>query len=287
MERVKNIGMLVFGNFLMAFAIGAIAFRLGISMGGVSGFAKVLANFLPLPISVIVWIVNGVLFLLGWICVGKEFAMRSVFSIVIFPMFLEVSQKITIHDVLSKDLLLATGLAGVLLGSGAGLVLRGNGSSGGFDVLAVTLEKYFSIKVAITNAICDIVVLALQINPENLLSSIYGIVMILITNALINRILSMGSSEVKVMVFSKEAERLKELLMGKEDCGVTLLKAQSGYQNQEMNVIVSVIPYAKLPSIKQTILDCDPNAFLILEDVQAAYTGNYRLRKPEDMVKAL
>lgn len=283
MKRFKDLIYLVIGNILCAIAIGTLALRLNISLGGVSGLAKVINSVIPLPISILVWIFNAILFLLGFFFVGKEFAMREIVSVFLFPIFLEIAQDISILDALSSDLFLGAILAGVILGVGSGLILRGNGASGGFDVIAVILEKYFDIKTAITIAICDTCVLCLQIQLDHILNSIYGIVMIFVTSTLINKIVTKGKNEVKMMVFSSKTDELREVLLQQEDCGVTCLKAESGYKQKDMSVLVSVMPYEKVQHCKKSILEIDPSAFLVLEDVQAAYSGNYKLRRPEDM----
>lgn len=268
----------------MALGVGTIGLRLGISMGGTSGLAKVLHNVIPLPISVFVYILNILLFVMAFFLINKEFAMKTIVSSFIFPLFFEVAQNITVFDVLSSDLFLASIIGGALIGTGCGMVLRGNGSSGGFDILAVVIYKYFNIQTAITLCICDMAVLCLQINLENVLTSIYGIVMILMTSTLVNKIVTKGTNEVKMMIFTNKSLEIKDLLLKREDCGLTLLKAESGYRNQTMDVIVSIMPYDKVQSCKTDVLTEDPEAFIVLEDVQAAYTGNYRLRKPEDYI---
>ena len=64
--------------------------------------------------------------------------MNSFLSVILFPVFLEIAQNITVLDCLKEDLLLGTLIGGILLGSGSGLILRGNGSSGGFDIIGVS-----------------------------------------------------------------------------------------------------------------------------------------------------
>lgn len=281
MKQVKSLGLLIIGNLLQAFAI-AIILNLNISVGGVSGLAKVLTCMIPISLTYVLYGIYIILFLLALFLLGKETAMKMVISCLIFPIFLECFVKIEYINVLQSDLLLASIISGTLLGIGAGLVLISNGSGGSFDVIAMIMDKYFNVPIAIVNGLCDACVLLLQIDTSHLLNSIYGILVILATNIMINKMITKGNNEVKMMIFSKKALELKELLLNNEDCGLTLLKAESGYQSNTMHVIVSVMPYNKVQACKQEILLHDPEAFIVLENVQAAYTGKYRLRKPED-----
>ena len=123
MKQIKDTFFIVVGNMICSLGIGTIALRLGLSLGGVSGLAKVLHNVLPVSISILVLAVNLVLFALAYFFVGKKFAMNSFLSVILFPVFLEFAQSITVLDCLKEDLLLGTLIGGILLGSGSGLIL--------------------------------------------------------------------------------------------------------------------------------------------------------------------
>lgn len=209
--------------------------------------------------------------------------MNSFLSVILFPVFLEIAQNITVLDCLKEDLLLGTLIGGILLGSGSGLILRGNGSSGGFDIIGVILNKYFNVKTASIMGLIDVFVLVFQIRIENLMFSIYGVVMILITSYMVNLILTKENNEVKIMIFSKKEDEIQDMLLYERDCGCSILHGETGYTKEKMRVIVSIMPYDKVNHVKQSILAIDQDAFIVLENVQAAYSGVHYLRKPEEM----
>ena len=88
MKQIKDTFFIVVGNMICSLGIGTIALRLGLSLGGVSGLAKVLHNVLPVSISILVLAVNLVLFALAYFFVGQKFAMNSFLSVILFPVFL-------------------------------------------------------------------------------------------------------------------------------------------------------------------------------------------------------
>ena len=100
-----------------------------------------------------------------------------------------------------------------------------------------------------------------------------------------DRIVVAQKHEVKMMIFSLESEKIRQTLLHEEDCGLSVLHGESGYMNNPISVIVSVVPYEKVSSCKEAILKTDPRAFIVLENVQAAYSGNYKLRRPEDTIR--
>ena len=141
MKLAKTYGMVVLGSCLTAFAFAFVVIPQGLAAGGVTGFAILLRNIIPLPISVWVFLINLILFVLGWFVVGKDFVFKTLIASIVFPVALELAQHINIFDELATDALGSSLIAGAILGLGSGMILNGKGSGGGFDVIGVVLYK--------------------------------------------------------------------------------------------------------------------------------------------------
>lgn len=283
MKKFGDFVLLLAGNILSAVSIGMLALPLSISLGGTSGLAKVISHVIPVSLSVLVFTLNMILFAIAFVFLGRKFAMKTLFSAVMFPLLLDVFSRFTFMSILQNDLFLASVLAGVLLGAGSGLILRGNGSSGGFDIIAVILNERFHIPAALVTGLFDTVIMLLQFDRSMALSFIYGAVMIFVCSATMNRIVVAQKQEVKMMIFSEKTEEIREKLLNEEDCGLSIVKGESGYARKKIAVLISVLSYDKVRSCKEAVLSADPNAFIVLENVQAAYSGNYYLRRPQDL----
>ena len=123
------------GNAMLAFAICAFVVPYGSMLGGSSGIALTVQYFLPnLPLSVITAIVNILLFFLGWIFLGKKFALTTLLSTVIYPLELAVFEFLPVADLFKEDILGCGVICGGLIGLGIGLVVRAGGSTGGMDI---------------------------------------------------------------------------------------------------------------------------------------------------------
>lgn len=284
MKKCTDLILLTVGNIFCAIAIGMVALPLSISLGGTSGLGRILNSVIPLRLSVWVMILNVILLSLAYFMVGKKFASKTLFSALVFPFLLEIVSRFTFLSILRSDMLLGSALAGVLLGTGGGLILRGNGSCGGLDIIAIILNEKFGIPTAFLVGLFDGLVMLGQFQVDNALSFVYGIVLIIACSLTMDRIVVAQKHEVKMMIFSLQHEMVRETLLYEEDCGLSLLEGESGYKGNPFKVIVSIVPYEKVNSCKEAILKTDPQAFIVLENVQAAYSGNYRLRRPEDTV---
>src|SRR5699024_1681483 len=147
----------------------------------------------------------------------------------LFPVLLVVFSQIALFLPLSQDPFLSSLLAGCLLGIGSGIILRANGSSGGFDILGVVLNKKFRIPVSVVMYVCDCTVILLQAVSKPLLQTVYGVIVILVTSIMVNKVITYGRSEVQLLIFSSEHEKIRQELLHTFDLGLTFLQAEGGY----------------------------------------------------------
>lgn len=145
-EIIKDYVMVIVGTTMTALAFGLLILPKGILAGGVTGCARLISAWCALPVSGIVLVINTGLFIAGYLCMGRAFVMRSVVSTFYFPLALELAQKLTQPEISSTPA--AAAAAGALLGIGGALVIIGNGSQGGFDIIAIIRNKKWNLPIA-------------------------------------------------------------------------------------------------------------------------------------------
>lgn len=269
---------LVIGISLTAASIAMIVIPQGFVVGGVTGLARCILLILPVPLSIMVFILNTLLLLLGWLIIGKAFVAKTILTSMLFPVFLEFFSRMPLES-LNSDPLLATIIAGLMLGLGAGLILRSGSSAGGFDTLAVVLNKKCGLSIPLIMNSCDAAVIILQAIGRPLPNTIYGIMVITMSSYIVGKIVVLGKGEAKVMIFSEHYNEIRQTLLQDLDAGLTLLNAESGYLKKEMKVIVTVIPYQKVYSLKQSVQKIDPSAFIVVDEVQNVLGKGYTFER--------
>lgn len=272
---ISFIEMLV-GTALCAAPFGMIILPLGYVAAGATGLAKVLAGFLPIPLSAIVLALNLLLLLLGLIFIGKKFVAKTVAVSLIFPLFLEIASRYPLKS-LESDPMLATLLAGTMLGAGAGLVLRSGASSGGFDILGVILNKKFNLPITLVMNMFDAIVIVCQALEQTLPQTIYGLLIITIYARVAAHLINWGTGESRIMIFSEQNEAIRQALLKDIVVGVTCLKAESGYTANNMNVIISVVPYNRVAEVKKAVTEIDPTAFVVIDEIQSVLGRGWTL----------
>ena len=278
-EKMLSLLKIVVGVILTDIAFGMIILPQSFAAGGVTGFSVILHKFIPISLSLIVFICNAVLFILGYVFIGKEFVFKTLIASIIFPTGLEICQNYNVLVPLKSDPLMSAIAAGILLGAGSGLILSGDGSSGGFDIIGVILHKYFKIPVSAVINVCDCSVLLIQAVANPFMKNIYGILVIMITTFVINKVLSYGQSQVEIMIMSKQFEMIRERIYKEVDVGLTLLNAESGYLRDDMKVIMIVTQYNKIAAIKKISVEEDPTSFVFVNDVHSVIGKGYTLSR--------
>lgn len=278
-EKMISYMEITVGTGLTAAAFGLIILPQGFAAGGITGLSVLIGRFVPLPVSAIVFFLNAALFALGWIYAGRDFALKTLLVSVLFPLLLEAFQRSGLLLALEGDRLLSSLLAGGMLGFGTGLVLRGNGSCGGFDILGVVLKKKLGIPVSLVMYVCDSSVILAQTVSGGLLMTVYGVLVILLSSLTVNRVLTNGKEEGQMWIFSQEYERIRLELLNEQDVGMTFLDGESGYMRRPVKVIVTVMPHNKIENVKKAVYKIDPTAFVLMNSIRYVGGKGYTLSR--------
>lgn len=270
-KKLGSYLLIIIGGAMTAAAFGLFVLPQGFVAGGVTGLSVILQSFLPFPLSWIVLSINIILFAVGWIFAGKEFIFKTLIMTFLFPILLDLFSQITLLEDLSADPFLSSLIAGCLLGIGSGLILRANGSSGGFDILGVVLNKKIGLPISAVMYVCDCTVILFQAVSKPLLQTVYGIIVILCCSIMINKVITFGKSEVQLLIFSPSYDKIRTELLHTYDTGVTFLNAETGYKHESTKVILTVLPYRKISEVKKMIYQIDPTAFTVIDNIR--YVG--------------
>ncbi|MBM6799966.1 YitT family protein, partial [Coprobacillus cateniformis] len=227
-QKLLHIVYIVVGNILIAFALSTLLLENNIIAGGVSGIGIIFNHYFGLSISLSVGILNVCLFVLGFLFLGKVFAMTTLVSTFLFPFLLEFFESQPVFHHYLNDPLLASIIAGCLIGIGVGLVLKANASTGGVDILAILLHRKLGAPVHIVLNITDLTILLFQFSFNDTTHVIYGIVTVMMTTIMLNKTLTAGTSLMQLVVISDYYEDIKDMILHDHDAGVTLLASEKG-----------------------------------------------------------
>ena len=222
MDKLRLIGKILLGNFLLAFAVNMFIIPFGFISGGSTGLALIIAHFSGFEFSVIVTCISISMFLFGYFVLGKTFALTTLLSTLVYPLFIELTSDVAVMFELTHDPLVACVLGGMLMGCALGLVIQSGASTGGLDIPPLIMEKLFHVKVAVSMYVMDTILLVIQMVFTSIEGILCGCILIFVTSFIMNHILTFGKNACQVMIVSKKYEELKQLFIHDLDKGLTL-----------------------------------------------------------------
>lgn len=278
-KAAGNLLLVLGGNSLYALAVALFVVPNGLITGGTTGLGLA-ANFLfGVPLSAFVLGFNLLMFLLGLGVLGKVFALTTVVSSVYYPFILGVFQRLVGQARLTEDPLLATVLAGVMIGGGMGIVIRAGASTGGMDIPPLVLHKKLRVPVSVSLYAFDCAILLAQALFSNLEQVLYGLVLVLLYTLTLDKALMVGTGQMQLKVFSPQYKEVSQAIQDRMDRGTTLFKSQGGYAGEEGWAVLAVVSSRELPRLTSLVTSIDPDAFMVVSQVNEVRGRGFTLPK--------
>ena len=292
--------VLTIASFIFAFAWEGFMIPNGMSAGGMMGLCTVVqyATGGAIPASTSYVVVNAALILAAVLLMGIGFGFKTIYCIAISSLAMSlISSTPALHSIQGqffyvRESLVIPVLAGVLEATGLGLIIRYGGSTGGTDIVALMINKYWPISLSTVFLISDFVIifLILFIPEKTFADMIYGLIEIVVFTMFIDTIVGGRRSSYQLLVFSDKYEEIADHIINNMDRGVTLLKGQGWYTKNDRNVLLILISQKQFPALSKVIKDMDPRAFISVTNTHNVFgegfdeikTGINRKKKKQD-----
>lgn len=271
------------GCMVMTMAMNIFLIPFKLAPGGVSGLATVIYYIIDgvIPVGTLMLIFNIPLFLTGYKSRGRSFLMRSLFGTVALSVFIDLTAPFTeklVTDYLIRfdesmavpDLLLNGLIGGLIMGIGLGMVLKENATTGGTDLAASLLRKFFPrFTLGEWLLILDgCVILFATLAFRSVKLGLYAAISLYISSKTIDAYVEGFHFAKSLMIISEHSEEIARRLMADVDRGVTGLKGMGMYSRQDKTVLLCVVRKQEISIVKSIVKECDPKAFVLLSDVR-------------------
>ena len=276
---VKSAVAVVGGNMLYALMVKLFLLPAGLVTGGTTGLALIAEKLWNVPISGFVFVFNVVMLIIGWVVLGKAFALTTIASSVLYPLFLEICNLLLGDLVLTRDPMLCTVFFGVGIGVALGIVIRSGASTGGMDIPPLVLNKFFRLPVSVGLYTFDFCILLAQLFFSPAENVLYGIVMTLLYSIVIDKMLLLGQSRTELKIVSAKSEQITQAIMSQVDRGVTLLHGRGGYLGNETELVLTVISNRELVKVERLVHQIDSECFMVVSRVSEVRGRGFSLSK--------
>lgn len=267
-NTIREFVIITLGLAIVAAAVFFFMIPSHVSVGSGAALGMVLSNFIPLPVSTITLMINVSLLALGFLLVGREFGGKTVYCTILMPMFIGVfEQMFPNFQSLTQDPLLDVICYTLVVSVGLSILFSHNASSGGLDIVAKILNKYFHIElgkamsaagvlVALSSALCyDSKIVVLSV-----LGTYFG-------GIVLDHFIFGINIKRRVCVISPQLDSIVNFVLYDLHSGATLNEIIGAYDQTPKTEMITIVDKNEYKQLMDYIRKVDPKAFVTVYSV--------------------
>ena len=264
----KDFFMITIGISLVAFGLEYFFIPHNIAAGGVSGMAIIIGSFLEnVPVGIILLILNVLFFILAFIMLGGKFGGKTLYSAFGLSLIMWLIETYLKPGILTEDLFINAAVGTIIIGIGMAIVFNYGASTGGTDILAKILSKYFHTDIGKSLLLVDFVVGLSGLLTFGLTAGLYALLCIIANGALIDRFIDGFNTAKELMIISKKEEQIIDFIIKELDRSCTVLNGYGGYTSEDIQVLYVVLYRRDYIQLRNFIKEIDPKAFISVNEV--------------------
>lgn len=267
-KHLQNILLIISGAAIFAVSVNSIIIPNALGQGGITGFVLFLNYTIGVNIAVTSFMINVFLLIIGWKFLDKLTIIYTLTATSSISFFLEY---IHLPHFIPESPITASIAIGILVGISVGIVVVGNGSTGGTDIIALILNKFTGISFSNALFILDLIIVTLLTFVIGLENGIITIISIYISTQIINFILAGLNPKQAFYIVSNKYEDIGEAILKEINRGCTVLKGYGFYSKEERNVLFVVVSRRQVLQLQRLVQFHDPNAFITVSAVQEVH----------------
>ena len=266
MKKIKEYLLTTIGIALTAIALEYFFFPSDIAAGGVSGIGLVINKLIGLDTSIVVLVLNILLFILAFLVLGKSFGSKSIYATIMLSVFMWIIEKFFTPGVLTENMFLASFFGSIILGMGAAIVFHQGASTGGTSIIAAIISKFTPIGIGISVLLTDSFVCILAISIFGVDKGLFGFFSVILIGLVIDKFIDGFNRCKQVFIITSKEKDIVNHIIKNIDRGCTVLNGNVGYTGTDIKVIYTVLSTKEFIELKKSIKNIDPNAFLTVNE---------------------
>lgn len=273
--NAKKLIAIIIGNLFCAIALNGFFIPNKLLSGGVGGVSIMIYYLTQIPTSLLIFLINIPIFLIGIRIIDKEFIAYSFISMFCLSFLIEITTGIDKYIILD-DIILAAIFGAIFNGLGMGILFRNRLSQGGLDIIAAILKKKYNINVGTGLMLFNTVIVIIASTLFGLRPAMYTLIAMYIAYQIVDKVQEGFDQKKNVMIVSDRAEEMAEVIMDELNRGVTFLQAEGGYSKSNKKVIYCILTTTQIAKLKEIIEKHDPKAFMTIQSIQEVQGTGFR-----------
>ena len=245
----------------------------GLASGGLTGLCTIIQYGTGIPVGWTYPTINIILLILGFLSLGKAFGFKTIYVIVLTSVLFEVMPKFPQLQVYIDEKFFVALVGSAMESVGIGLVLLRGGSTGGTDIVAMMINKYWPVSPGRVYLFTDIFIISslLFIPDKGLVDVIYASVVMIGFSIGVDFVLLGNKSSVQILVFSSKYEQIADHIINEVRRGVTALQSVGWYSQKESKVLLIIARKHQMNDVVNAVKAIDKNAFISVSTAKSVY----------------
>ena len=277
----RDYGLITAGVVLQALSMVLFYIPGNLAAGGVSGIAQLIGNFTGWPVGTLYIVLNIPLLALGWKYLGgRRFLIRTIYAVLGYSIVMDVLTVLLPQNGLTSDSILNALYGGVIGGIGVGLVLRGQSTTGGTDILVRLLNIWRGIPYSQTYIATDVFVVFAAGLSFGWELALYAVVALYV-GGLAAEFAAEGIRTTRIVtIITTNPQPVAQRVIDELQRGVTMWQGLGMYSGQERQILLCAVSRAEVNPIKAIVHEADPQAFVVIGEAYEAFGEGFKPLRP-------
>ena len=278
----KSYLIITFGIILVSISVEYFFAPNNLAAGGVTGAAIVMNAIFPnLSVGVLTLIMNVALFAVAFMFIDGNFGVKTIYASLGLSVILWIIEKFLNPTALTTDILMATIFGSIISAIGMAIVFNENASTGGTDILAKILNKFFHLDIGKSLLIVDFVITFASALVFGIDLGLYAILSVILLGILVDRFIEGFNSCKSIFIISSKNKEISQYIMNELERGCTFLKGEGAYTGRASNVLYAVVNRNQFVRLKNYIKQIDNDAFIAVGEVHEVLGEGFKDIKQE------
>ena len=265
--KLKDFGLITVGILFVAISVAYFFEPNNIAAGGITGLAIVINHYIPfISVGPLVLIMDSVLFVIALIVIGGKFGAKTIYSSVLLSTSMWIMQTFLPFN-FTNDLMLATIFGTLISAGGMAIVFNANASTGGTDIIAKILNKFFHFNIGRSLLMVDFLVTLLGAITFGINIGLYGLLSVIVNGIVIDKIIAGFNVKSGITIISDKNKEISKYILKELKRGCTFIKGIGGFTEKDVSLLYTILDRRELIKLKNYIIELDKRAFITVGEV--------------------
>lgn len=266
-DNLKDFILITIGVLLVGISVVYFFQPNNLAAGGVSGLAIIINHYIPaISVGSLILIMNFILYIVAFIVIGSNFGGKSIYASSALSVIIWAMEKYLPLNV-TNDLMLATIFGTIIAASGMAIVFNANASTGGTDILAKILNRYFHFNIGRSLLMVDFIVTFLAAITFGINMGLYALLAVIFSGFAIDKIIAGFNICSEVTIISSKNNDISKYILEELERGCTFIKGVGAFTGKDTAILYTVLGRNEFIRLKRYISSVDKNAFITVGEV--------------------